>query len=402
MIDIIYTDPLIPQGVFYPQNNLKFGYTLNLADFVRKHFEHRIVKSPEYVNDTYLFLAVAQPDGLFQFVLNIHKFIIKVPDSEKLTIVVSYPMETFIDHNVNTLFKQLKDVYKKAKFFFSYGNAINSSEYIKTLLGDNVEYIPNPLFEMQYGDHIRNSSLTNYEEKPLNKKFLIPIRQAKPFRLFFYLWAKDNGILENSYYSWTTENVYAAIKQLKENSPLVRELSSHDSELLKTPVILDSEDYRTVQQKQWDMPQDKVSSSFMQIVCETTFYEGLEKGNPTIFLTEKTYKPIFYKQPFILVSEPRSLLNLRNLGYKTFSSFIDESYDLINDPNSRMKSICKEVEKINSMSLQQLEQIRAEINEIVEHNYNVFMSKPSESVLLKHIEEILFHGKKVNHTNIRG
>jgi len=32
----------------------------------------------------------------------------------------------------------------------------------------------------------------------------------------------------------------------------------------------------------------------------------------------------------------------------------------------------------------------------------VFMSKPSESVLLKHIEEILFHGKKVNHTNIRG
>jgi hypothetical protein len=398
MIDIIYTDTLLPDGVFYPQNNLKFGYTLNLADFVRNHFEHRIVNAPEYVNDTYLFLAVAQPFRLAE-INSTNELFNRVPDSEKLNIVVSYPMETFIDEQVRLLVVKLTSHYKKANIFFSYGNANAKANHIKLVLGDNVEYIPNPLFEMHYGDYIRNSSLTNYEQKPLNKKFLIPIRQAKPFRLFFYLWAKDNGILNNSYYSWTTENIYSAINSVNDTDPLYRELSSHDIELLETKVMLDNEDIRPVHLKQWDMT-EKVSDSFMQIVCETTMYEGIEKNNPTIFLTEKTYKPIFYKQPFILISEPLSLLYLRNMGYRTFSSIIDESYDLIMDPKKRMESICKEITKINSMSLSQLEEIRTEIQDIVEHNYRVFMSRPSEQVLLKHIKEILFNGKEVNQQSI--
>ena len=162
---------------------------------------------------------------------------------------------------------------------------------------------------------------------------------------------------------------------------------------LETPVFLDFTDVNQLAKTQWNM-NDKVASSFMQIVLETTFTESIEKNSPTIFLTEKTYKPIFYKQPFILVSEPYSLKYLHSMGYKTFGSFIDESYDEITNPYQRMKHITSEVLKINSMSLEQLENIRVQIQDIVEHNYNVFMSRPSEKVLVKHIEETLLYGKQ--------
>ena len=401
MIDIVFIDDLFPEGSCYKFNSPKFGYTLNLADFVRYYFEHKIVKQADYQNETYVFIPICNPDyitGLPIFkdapkLLAADKIIDRVSDNEKLNIVISYPMETFITGSIVGFINRLLDAYPKAKFFFSQGNANVENKFISRTF-ERITYLPNPLFETHYGDYVRNNGLKTYEKTDLQKKFLIPIRQAKPFRLIFYLWMKDKGILDNSYYSWSTENIYGVDKNnILFQLFLKRELSSDDMDLLSTPIFLDKSDENQLAKTQWNMT-DKVASSFMQIVLETTFTESLEKSNPTIFLTEKTYKPIFYKQPFILISEPYSLQYLHSLGYKTFGSFIDESYDEITDPHQRMKHITNEILKINSMSLEELEDIRVKIQDIVEHNYNVFMSRPSEKVLVKHIEEILLYGKQ--------
>lgn len=401
MIDIIFIDDLFPEGSCYKFNNPKFGYTLNLADFVQYHFEHRLVKTPQYVNDTYVFITVSNPDNITtapnykddSSVLYVGNVIDRIPDNEKLNIVISYPMETFITNSIVAFINMLLDSYPKAKFFFSQGNA-NIENKLPSRLSSRINYISNPLFEAHYGDYVRNSNLLTVDKKPLVKKFLMPIRQAKAFRLLFYIWMKDNNVLENSYYSWSTENLYNVIyKEVLKSTPLYRELSDEDNQFLKISVLLDDSDKHQLAKTQWNMT-DKVAESFMQVILETTFTESLEKDNPTIFLTEKTYKPIFYKQPFILISEPYSLSYLRSLGYKTFGSFIDESYDEITDPHQRMKHITNEILKINNMSLEQLEDIRTQIQDIVEHNYNVFMSRPSERILVKHIEETLLYGKQ--------
>lgn len=401
MIDVVFIDDLFTEGSCYKFNDPKFGYTLNLANFIRYHFEHRLVKKPDYKNETYAFIPICNPDyitslAMFKDVPNVlsaDKIIDRIIDNEKLNIVISYPMETFITESIVNFINKLLGAYPKAKFFFSQGNANVENKLISRSF-DRVTYLPNPLFEAHYGDYIRNNGLTTYDKTDLQKKFLVPIRQAKPFRLVFYLWMRDNGILDNSYYSWSTENVYGVDK----NDTLIqlflkKELTSEDMGFLTKPIFLDKSDENQLVKTQWDMP-NKVASSFVQIVLETTFTESLEKDSPTIFLTEKTYKPIFYKQPFILVSEPYSLRYLRSLGYKTFDSFIDESYDEITDPHLRMKHITNEVLKINSMSLEDLEDIRVKIQDIVEHNYNVFMSRPSEKILVKHIEETLLYGKQ--------
>jgi hypothetical protein len=397
MIDIVYFEKHVPNGIFYNFNQPKFGYTLNLGDFVRYHFEHRLVNIPNYANDTYVFMAICSPDNLHQ--INISQLIKTLPDSFKLNITVSFPMETFFQKNIIEFIKSLLSRYQKANFFFSYGNANIDSTYIKEVLDRRVTYIPNPLFELHYTDYIKRNSTNVPEQKNLIKKFLIPIRQAKPFRMFIYVFAHKNGILENSYYSWTTENVYHCFSCLNEDNKWKFDKNEH-MDLLTTRVVLDPSDNREMRLKQWDIPDHLISTSFLQLVCETTFNEGEEKAHPVIFLTEKTYKPIFYKQPFILFSEPHSLRYLKSMGYKTFSSIINEKYDEIEDSSLRMSLILTEIAKINKKSLEELTEIRKQINDIVEHNFNLLMSRPSEAVLINHIENTLFYGKQRNRTVI--
>ena len=48
--------------------------------------------------------------------------------------------------------------------------------------------------------------------------------------------------------------------------------------------------------------------------------------NNIIHITEKTYKPIAFMQPFILVAAAGSLRHVQDMGFKTFNEFWDESY----------------------------------------------------------------------------
>ena len=66
------------------------------------------------------------------------------------------------------------------------------------------------------------------------------------------------------------------------------------------------------------------NNSYLNIVLETFFDVD---GSSGAFLTEKIFKPIRHAQPFVVVGAPGTLKCLRRLGYKTFDSVIDTSYD---------------------------------------------------------------------------
>ena len=50
-----------------------------------------------------------------------------------------------------------------------------------------------------------------------------------------------------------------------------------------------------------------------------------------IHLTEKVFRNIAWGIPYVLISSKGSLNEIRRLGFKTFDSLIDESYDMAND-----------------------------------------------------------------------
>lgn len=63
-------------------------------------------------------------------------------------------------------------------------------------------------------------------------------------------------------------------------------------------------------------------------------------------ITEKTIKTLLTGMPFVMVSSPHFLAELRTIGFKTYSDFWDESYDEIEDHGRRrdkITALCNEL-----------------------------------------------------------
>lgn len=103
----------------------------------------------------------------------------------------------------------------------------------------------------------------------------------------------------------------------------------------------------------------------LDIVTETVF------DYPQPYLTEKIFKPISTKRLFIYVGAAHSLKFLKNLGFKTFSSYINEEYDSIEDPAKRMSAIETEIENYVNKSIDEIKNILEDATPILEHNFSV-------------------------------
>ena len=119
--------------------------------------------------------------------------------------------------------------------------------------------------------------------------------------------------------------------------------------------------------------------SYFSLVTETNYFDG------PIFLTEKIFKPVVHQHPFILVSVHKSLEYFKSLGYKTFSPFFNEDYDLEENPCKRMMMIVNEVERLCKLSDEEWKNMLVELNKICHYNLMHLNSK-------KHIRDyITFH-----------
>jgi hypothetical protein len=84
--------------------------------------------------------------------------------------------------------------------------------------------------------------------------------------------------------------------------------------------------------------------------------------------TEKTAKMFLAKRVFIMFSCHNFLKNLQNMGFKTFDSIIDESYDQIDDTRKRFDYAFEQVKYLDKLDYKE---VYSSVNDILEHNYNV-------------------------------
>ncbi len=112
--------------------------------------------------------------------------------------------------------------------------------------------------------------------------------------------------------------------------------------------------------------------TYFSIVNETNYFKDFGEG---IFLSEKVFKPILKRHPFVLLSRPHSLKKLRDLGYKTFSPYIDESYDDEHDDYKRLFMIVEEIKRLSNLNDNELESFLVAMREVIDYNYNLLLSK---------------------------
>jgi len=97
-------------------------------------------------------------------------------------------------------------------------------------------------------------------------------------------------------------------------------------------------------------------------------------------VTEKIYKAMLYKKPFILLSQPRTLQVLRECGYKTFDHVINESYDKLETFPERLNAISEELNRIRNLDDISLQNLLDSCQENVEHNYNLMLKESFKSI----------------------
>ena len=107
-------------------------------------------------------------------------------------------------------------------------------------------------------------------------------------------------------------------------------------------------------------------SALWHMVSETIFYYD------KLHLTEKIFKPIVHKRPFILVGAHGNLQYLKNYGFQSFDKWIDESYDIITNPDDRINFIVEELTKLSKLSDGQLKRMHLEMNEVLTFNFDHF------------------------------
>ena len=116
-------------------------------------------------------------------------------------------------------------------------------------------------------------------------------------------------------------------------------------------------------------PISALMESFLHVVTETCYWD--EKTH----LTEKIFKPIVARQPFVLLGCANNLKYLRSYGFKTFDAWWDESYDSITNPIERLQAVVKIINDICTMSSDDLTAMLRAMQHVLDYNYNRFYSK---------------------------
>ena len=104
--------------------------------------------------------------------------------------------------------------------------------------------------------------------------------------------------------------------------------------------------------------------------------------------TEKTVKAIQSGIPFIIAGNYKCLELLRKDGFMTCESFIDESYDSIENIDERIRAITLEVRRLCSLNTSQWNKINKQMQYISGYNKKLFTDKKMHSKygeVLRHI-----------------
>ena len=114
----------------------------------------------------------------------------------------------------------------------------------------------------------------------------------------------------------------------------------------------------------WSNSTQIYDESSVSVICET------HETNDSLFVTEKTYRPIINRHPFVARASFPLLQYLQAIGFRTFNDLIDESYDKNPDINSH------KTDTLVATAGELLEKTKThadEIQQIVDHNYETLI-----------------------------
>jgi hypothetical protein len=192
------------------------------------------------------------------------------------------------------------------------------------------------------------------------------VSNDRSYRCYFVSLLAEKSLLKQGQVSFGLPTEQASWQEeiLDPNTKLSPKAVAHiQTHLPKERLVIDNE--HVLGSASADIPRC-INDSFWHIVTETVFYYD------KLHLTEKIFKPIAMKQPFMLLGAPGNLAYLKSYGFKTFEGIIDESYDLIQDNDQRIEAVAEQLAWYCSLSAEEKQRVIETIAPIVEYNFHHF------------------------------
>jgi hypothetical protein len=225
-----------------------------------------------------------------------------------------------------------------------------------------------------YRGHQYNPGIVAPANRQLKKTYITFNRLTSKMRVYRSLLVNElykNNLLEQGYVSYSKDcpeggmfdkNLLASITDYKLDPAVVNEAITNISQLPDLRIDFANDAY-IPNQSMVLSPIDRLMESFIFLVTETCFFQT------KTHLTEKIFKPIVLRMPFVLAGCAHNLEYLRGYGFRTFADYWDESYDTIEDPVLRLQAIAQVLKGLEG---QDLHTMLLDMQPILEHNYNLF------------------------------
>lgn len=251
-------------------------------------------------------------------------------------------LESGIKFIFNCLWEKESDHFDILKPYVSNGIALVSgtSYSIEGWPDNKLIFIPMSFWYIEFMrmNFIPDISL-NFKRNIRPHEFLMPVKRRRPHRELFVKLLGNN--LHRGLYSIAWDNIV-----------LPGQVSGDE-----------------LNKYEWAWEEDRFydpswyRSTYYSVVVETS-------STGSIFLTEKTFKPIMYGHPFIIFGARHSLKTLRDFGFETFPELFDESYD---DEANEVKRAEMIVNEISNFRLEKrYNENKHIIDNKIQHNFNRF------------------------------
>ena len=240
---------------------------------------------------------------------------------------------------------------------------------------------------------VENVIEPDYDVNVMPKKlFLSWNRRFRKHRIVLALTLEKLGVVDRSYISFAKQSDENSAHTVEEDIRSMRERgnvygvqfnqlfseSTVTKFVSKLPLVIDGETDINKMCEDWGHTKDYYNQTLISLVTETN-YNAKE-----CTLTEKSFKPLYNKHPFIIIGVAGALQGLRDLGFRTFSDFWDESYDDEPLPGLRFEKIMNAIKLIASWTPEQILDFRRRVKPILEHNYQMF-SEPGSTLVVNNM-----------------
>jgi hypothetical protein len=332
--------------------------------------------------------------------VNISDISVFTPIKDPLAKIFFYDQEPFI----TKLSKPYIDIFTDSPW----SSVLVTSEYSR----DVDDCVKNNNFQSLYyffhgfaaQDWYRGYYALNYN-KPIIKNYKHDfisfnriINDDRSYRIYFISLLKERGIIDSGQISFNVTDDHfndwrdeVADPQSKLSDHAKHHIEKHLIDIFKLtidkaelPGSASANIPRTINRRDYNNDTPNYDSLW-HVVTETVFYYN------KLHLTEKIFKPIVSKQPFMLLAAPGNLEYLRSYGFKTFDGIIDESYDLIQDNDLRTEAVVKQLHWYCNLTPDEKTNIIQQLEPIIDYNFHHFYGE------FKHIitSELLNNTKKL-------